>query len=99
MRHRSSSRPLTSRSPDEISTLNLKNAMSYHFNAEDASTLGNIQAHEALKRDGCALATPQWVDNHWSMILWKLAGEVQASPSLYEEKWSWAEVISQLKYR
>jgi breast cancer 2 susceptibility protein len=33
------------------------------------------------------------------MILWKLAGQIQAKPSLYKEKWNWTEVIRQLKYR
>jgi hypothetical protein len=33
------------------------------------------------------------------MILWKLAGEVQASPALFEATWTWDEVMRQLKYR
>ena len=39
------------------------------------------------------------MDNHWSLVLWKLAGQVQAQPSLFDLRWNWAEVIEQLKYR
>lgn len=52
-----------------------------------------------MRRCGCAFVTPEWTKNHWVQILWKLAGEVQAKPDLLTEKWSWEEVISQLKYR
>jgi len=45
------------------------------------------------------LINQKWVDNHWGQILWKIAGQVQAKPSLFDEKWNWGEVIAQLKYR
>lgn len=86
-------------SPDEICVLNLENAIYYQLIAEDASTLGNAEAFARLKHEGCELVTAKWVDNHWSLILWKLAGQVKAKPSLFEEKWNWYEVLCQLKYR
>ncbi len=33
------------------------------------------------------------------MILWKMAGEVLAKPSLFEVKWNCVEIVDQLKYR
>ncbi|KAJ7269415.1 hypothetical protein B0H12DRAFT_1208887 [Mycena haematopus] len=52
---------------------------------------------------GCALATKLWVDNHWALILWKLAGMVCLDPAREKDpqakRWCWAEVIRQLLYR
>lgn len=73
--------------------------MSYQFIAEDASIRNNVNALALLKADGCRLVTSKWVDNHWSMILWKLAGVIQAKPGLFQELWQWGEVVNQLKYR
>jgi breast cancer 2 susceptibility protein len=86
-------------SPDEIWQLDLSNALTYQFIADDASLLTNITAFHTLKRDGCALVTQKWVDNHYVMILWKLAGQIPARPELFNERWKWSEVIEQLKYR
>ena len=88
-----------SSSPNELLSLDLNNAASYRFREKDLSCLGPAQALATLKRDGCHLADAKWVENHWSMILWKLAGEVLAKPSLFDTKWTWNEVIHQLKYR
>ena len=85
--------------PDEIWSLHIDNAIYYRFIARDASILDHRAALTVLLNEGCSLATPEWVDNHWKMILWKLAGIVHAQPSLYDHKWCWAEVIEQLKYR
>lgn len=79
--------------------MDLSNAICYQFIGEDASTLGHTQALERLKLEKCTLATAKWVDNHWRLILWKLAGQVAAKPALFDEKWNWFEVICQLKYR
>lgn len=61
--------------------------------------LGNEQAFERLKYEKCEFVTQKWVNNHWRLILWKLAGQIMAKPALYEEKWNWYEVLCQLKYR
>ncbi|KAH9486281.1 Breast cancer type 2 susceptibility protein-like protein [Psilocybe cubensis] len=57
---------------------------------------------ELLDR-GCTLATKPWVDNHWCLILWKLAGMVMLDPEKEAHpdttRWRWAEVIRQLLYR
>jgi breast cancer 2 susceptibility protein len=86
-------------SPDEIWNIDLSNAIYYQFIADDASILTNTSAYESLKRDGCRLATTKWVDNHYAMILWKLAGLALARPQMFIDKWRWSEVINQLKYR
>lgn len=40
-----------------------------------------------------------WVQNHWKMVLWKLASIVKANPDLFSAKWNYREVVRQLKYR
>lgn len=89
----------TNARPNEIWTLDLSNAIYYQFIASDASKLDAEAALRVLLRGGCRLASAKWVNNHWSQILWKLAGQVQAQPSLFDIRWNWAEVIEQLKYR
>jgi breast cancer 2 susceptibility protein len=61
--------------------------------------LNSDVALRALLREGCRLATARWVDNHWSQILWKIAGQIQAQPNLYGARWNWTEIVEQLKYR
>ncbi|KAH6917048.1 BRCA2, oligonucleotide/oligosaccharide-binding, domain 1-domain-containing protein [Coprinopsis sp. MPI-PUGE-AT-0042] len=60
-------------------------------------------AYRELLRQGCTLATKPWVDNHWCMILWKLAGMAAFDPDseqdLKKKRWCWAEVMRQLTYR
>ncbi len=86
-------------SPDAVWDLNFGNAIHYHFTAENGSTLSHVDALDTLKLDGCHFATGRWVDNHWSLILWKIAGQILAKPELFVSKWSWGEIINQLKYR
>ncbi|KAJ6502679.1 hypothetical protein DFH09DRAFT_1202410 [Mycena vulgaris] len=65
--------------------------------------LGPAAALEELLGRGCSLATKLWVDNHWCLILWKLAGMVCLEPERESDpqtkRWCWAEVIRQLLYR
>ena len=60
-------------------------------------------ALEQLHELGCSLATKPWVDNHWGMILWKLAGLVCLEPEREQDaatrRWCWPEVMRQLLYR
>lgn len=79
--------------------MNLSNAIHYQFIADDGSLLSNLNAFEQLQRDGANLATAKWVDNHYSLILWKIAGMIQAQPDLFDDVWHWKTVILQLKYR
>lgn len=75
----------------------------YKFNSPTAQSLGPTDAFQVLTDRGCNLVTQPWVDNHWNLILWKLAGmtaldpESEGTPST--KRWSWEEVIRQLLYR
>ncbi|THV07479.1 hypothetical protein K435DRAFT_643336 [Dendrothele bispora CBS 962.96] len=71
------------------------------FLARD-SNLGPKDALNRLLRAGARLATQPWVDNHWTLILWKLAGLVFLDPEqegTKQPRWSWEEVYRQLLYR
>ncbi|OWZ37873.1 breast cancer 2 susceptibility protein [Cryptococcus neoformans c45] len=85
--------------PNDICAISPATAQYYQFLFKDNTHVGTDEALAVMRRCGCALVTPEWTKNHWVQILWKLAGEVQARPDLLTEKWSWEEVISQLKYR
>lgn len=65
--------------------------------------LGTLEAFQELLKQGCTDVTQEWVDNHWNLILWKLAGMAALDPEkesrVQEKKWSWKEVLSQLLYR
>ena len=64
---------------------------------------GSVDALRELKTAGCHLATQEWVDNHWSLILWKLAGLAALDPEseadVDRRRWCWAETMRQLQYR
>ena len=66
-------------------------------------TLGSSEAFEELRKRGCSLVTKPWVDNHWCLILWKLAGMIYLDPEAELDpnrtRWCWSEVIRQLLYR
>ncbi len=68
-----------------------------------AVTLGASAALNELLSMGCSMATKQWVDNHWGLILWKLAGMVCLDPASESDpekkRWCWKEVMRQLRYR
>ncbi|XAO26180.1 hypothetical protein I312_105014 [Cryptococcus bacillisporus CA1280] len=85
--------------PNDICAISPATARYYRFLSNENTHVGVDEALAAMRRCGCAFVTPEWTKNHWVQILWKLAGEVQAKPDLLTEKWSWEEVISQLKYR
>lgn len=79
--------------------MGLETAKNYQFIRNGSFACGSAQAFTQLRTEGCQLASQKWVDNHWSMILWKLAGQVLAKPVLFAEKWNWDQVLNQLKYR
>ncbi|KAF5385395.1 hypothetical protein D9615_001242 [Tricholomella constricta] len=98
----------------ELSQITPKLAMYYSFHTPTATplypltssppvVLGSAQALDALLDNGCSLATKPWVDNHWGLILWKLAGMVGLEPQREsipnQKRWCWAEVMRQLFYR
>lgn len=68
-----------------------------------ASTLGVNAALDELRDMGCTLVTKQWVENHWALVLWKLAGMACLDPKREADpgskRWCWDEVMRQLRYR
>lgn len=92
-------------SPEEIWRIDATNAAYYGFldttsTDANAPNKGHADALIELTAAGCEGLTAAWVENHWALILWKLASLVRSKPSLFgEEKFSWEEMIRQLKYR
>lgn len=108
-------RTISHRNALELSQITPLTAPYYSFHATSTTPLGTslesqtvtlldpTAALEQLLAKGCVLATKPWVDNHWAMILWKLAGMVCLDPEREsdgrEKRWSWGEVMRQLLYR
>lgn len=80
-----------------------KTALFFSFFSDDGRSLGSTEALAHLQSAGCKDATQAWVDNHWSLILWKLAGMAALNPSQelddVNRRWCWEEVLRQLLYR
>lgn len=78
-------------------------ALYYCFFSAAGEQQGSGAALKHLVSLGCTLATKAWVDNHWGLILWKLAGMVCLDPEREAEpekkRWCWEEIIRQLLYR
>ncbi|KAI6136380.1 hypothetical protein F5141DRAFT_24654 [Pisolithus sp. B1] len=94
----------------ELMEINPRTALSYSFGAQTSSSgtsrsaaLGHAAALEELQAKGCSLATKAWVENHWSLVLWKLAGMVALDPRSEldpdRRRWCWSEAMRQLLYR
>ncbi|ORX37738.1 BRCA2, oligonucleotide/oligosaccharide-binding, domain 1-domain-containing protein [Kockovaella imperatae] len=84
--------------PEHVLRLTLENASNYSF-LKNGILVPFDTVIDDLRRDGCGLVSRAWASNHWGQILWKLAGECQAQPSLFPNLWTLDEVIRQLKYR
>jgi breast cancer 2 susceptibility protein len=73
------------------------------FSLSPTSMIGADAAFTHLMNRKCTLATKAWVNNHWGLILWKLAGMVALEPEREklknEKRWCWREVFTQLLYR
>lgn len=54
---------------------------------------------EEFRLEGLGHVGIAWFQNHWRMVVWKLASMVRAKPELFREKWSYLELVRQLKYR
>ncbi|KAF7436471.1 hypothetical protein PC9H_003304 [Pleurotus ostreatus] len=71
--------------------------------ATQITRLGPSAAFDQLIERGCTLATKLWVENHWCLILWKLAGMVALEPEKEGDpetkRWCWKEVMRQMVYR
>jgi breast cancer 2 susceptibility protein len=69
----------------------------------EPALLNATAAYTELMKQGCSLATEEWVTNHWCLILWKLAGMAALEPGSEKveskRRWCWAEVVKQLRRR
>ncbi|KZT08707.1 uncharacterized protein LAESUDRAFT_757423 [Laetiporus sulphureus 93-53] len=97
----------------QLNQMTPESAMYYFFDATPLQVqaspeagvthLGPDAALKELRARGCKLAKKAWVDNHWGMILWKLAGMVCLQPEHESNpetrRWCWDEVMRQLLYR
>lgn len=83
--------------PADILLIDSKNGRYYMFDCGGVAK-GLTEAVAELRALGCSVSE-KWVENHWSLILWKLASLVKARPGLLSEKWTYEEGVRQLKYR
>ncbi|ORY79270.1 hypothetical protein BCR35DRAFT_332060 [Leucosporidium creatinivorum] len=84
--------------PSEILSMILPLSFTYTF--PSPSPRSHPEAHSALLSSGAnpAFATPNWVKNHYGLIVWKLACYVRSRPDLIGW-WTWERVVEGLKYR
>ena len=75
------------------------NAQYWAFSTDDSNMKDATYAAEVMRKDGCTLVTEGWVKNHWGWIVWKLANTVCVWPELEGGRWTFEEVLKQLKYR
>ncbi|SNX85036.1 related to Rad51-associated protein Brh2 [Melanopsichium pennsylvanicum] len=87
--------------PDEVLVIlnDAFRASQYAFEATDGKLLQQSNALDELLSRGCTNTNLAWVQNHWTLILWKLAATVRLEPSSAVHRWSWDEVVRQLLYR
>ena len=73
-------------------------ARDYTF-ASAYGDLGPVEAFDAMRRAGARLFNQRWVDNHWSLIVWKLAALARSRPDEWRRWWTFDAVVDQLLYR
>jgi breast cancer 2 susceptibility protein len=88
----------TFRRPPEIILVNPSTAPYYRFSYLDIMR-GPQDVMEEFRAEGLGHVGIEWFENHWRMIVWKLASMVRAKPELFQQKWTYREVVRQMKYR
>ncbi|KAK4700401.1 breast cancer 2 susceptibility protein, partial [Phenoliferia sp. Uapishka_3] len=81
--------------PEEALAMDSQSAASFVFQCGR----GQAEALTALEDAGCSLATSPWIDNHWGLIVWKLASLTRTRPDFRSTYWHWQAAVDQLKYR
>lgn len=74
-------------------------ASQYAFVRPDGTPRGAAEAHTELLELGATKAPLRWVQNHWQLILWKLAAYVASDPRQGQTYWTWDRVMRDLRYR
>ncbi|GHJ86783.1 hypothetical protein NliqN6_3185 [Naganishia liquefaciens] len=84
--------------PSEIAVINPVTAQYYRFSHLDLMK-GPKDVMDDFRLEGLGHTGVDWFENHWRLVVWKLASLVRAKPQLLSEKWSYCEIVRQLKYR
>ncbi|KAH8835536.1 hypothetical protein DL96DRAFT_1489644 [Flagelloscypha sp. PMI_526] len=88
---------------ETLSQITPTTAQYYKFNTPQCSLSGPDQVLEFLLSKECSFARKDWVENHWTWILWKLAAMVTLDPKseadINTRRWRWEEVLKQYLYR
>ncbi|KAG0144618.1 hypothetical protein CROQUDRAFT_659820 [Cronartium quercuum f. sp. fusiforme G11] len=87
--------------PESIVFMSAKSARLWHFDSLSDNPFGPLQALGELYKLGCipSKANPNWIANHWALIVWKLSGIVRWKPQSRMRVWNPEFVLRQLKYR
>ncbi|KAJ3394241.1 Breast cancer 2, early onset [Lobulomyces angularis] len=83
--------------PDEVLNMSYEKAKTFFFKINE-SRFGTDEAFNELINAGCTGITHQWVSNHYSLIVWKLACFYRTFPDL-KYRWCWNEVLKELNLR
>ncbi|KAK0538936.1 hypothetical protein OC842_001133 [Tilletia horrida] len=97
--------------PSEIFVILKHPDLARHYVFDDASmpnqSLGPAAALEMLRSAAGPSSAAyseeclslRWVQNHWGLVLWKLAAMVRHKPEDVYRLWTWREMCRQLRYR
>ena len=80
--------------PEEIVYIDSISAGSITFSGK-----GWQEATLDLHSRGANLVDEAWVQNHWSLIVWKVACLIKAKPDELGHWWIYDEILRQLLYR
>ncbi|GAA5945370.1 uncharacterized protein JCM15063_002324, partial [Sporobolomyces koalae] len=86
----------------ELLAMNSSNSLTFTFSCgrsvSDAFVeLKGLVAARSPGEEG--LVARPWVENHWCLIVWKLASYVRSRPDLLAQWWTFDVVMNQLRYR
>ncbi|KAJ3414292.1 Breast cancer 2, early onset [Chytridiales sp. JEL 0842] len=87
---------------NDILSIDFANALSFKYPSDGPSGLwGPDEARADLLEAGASEKHVglNWVENHYRLVVWKLAGLVRSFPDLYQTHWSRKTVLAQLLYR
>ncbi|GAA5833550.1 hypothetical protein JCM5353_007958, partial [Sporobolomyces roseus] len=88
--------------PEEILSMNSVSASSFVFpcGRSTVDAFKSLRSLIASRSPGEEeLVTLPWVQNHWSLVIWKVASYVRSKPDMFEEWWKFEKVMDQLRYR
>lgn len=92
-----SHRPVLSNRPDAIIDMTMNKAAVYKFQ----NSWGWEEAQRDMIDSNCVPSrlTPAWVQNHYSLIVWKIACLMRSYPNEFMDQWQTKAILNQLLYR